>query len=90
MRWALAAFEDCQAQEVRNCFQRHGVRYLFPGRSIAILLGFPDSSQDADVFVEKTPENGVALVQALRERNLWSSGLRGIQKDSVIRWGCSA
>jgi len=30
------------------------------------LLGFPDTTQDADLFVEKSPANGAALVTALR------------------------
>ena len=37
------------------------------GKSGAILLGFPDTTQDADVFVERTLANGLALVAALRE-----------------------
>ena len=61
----MPAFEYRQAQEIRECFQRHGVRYLFLGKSGAILLGFPDTTQDADVFVEKTPPNCMALVAAL-------------------------
>src|SRR5712692_10071709 len=65
--WAMAAFEYRQAQEIRDCFQRQGVRYLFLGKSGAILLGFPDTTQDADLFVEKTPQNCEALVLALRE-----------------------
>jgi len=32
-----------------------------------MLLGFPDTTQDAHLFVEKTPENCVVLVLALRE-----------------------
>jgi hypothetical protein len=63
----MGAFEYRQAQEIRDSFQRHGVHYLFLGKSGAILLGFPDTTQDADIFVEKTPENGAALVAALRE-----------------------
>lgn len=43
--------------EIRDCFTRHGVRYLI-GKSGAILLGFPDTTQDADLFVDKTPANG--------------------------------
>jgi hypothetical protein len=62
-----ARFEYAQAEEIRDAFARHGVRYLFLGKSGAILLGFPDTTQDADVFVEKSPENGAALVKALRE-----------------------
>jgi hypothetical protein len=64
-----AAFEYRQAEEVRDAFQRHGVRYMFIGKSGAILLGFPDTTQDADVFVEKSPVNGRALVAALRSLN---------------------
>ncbi len=61
----MAAFEYRQAEEIRDAFAKHGVRYLFIGKSGAILLGFPDTTQDADVFAEKSPENGQALVAAL-------------------------
>ena len=63
----MGVFEYRQAQEIRDVFSRHGCRYLFIGKSGAILLGFPDTTQDADLFVEKSPENGRALVLALRE-----------------------
>jgi hypothetical protein len=63
----MGAFEYRQAQEIRDAFNRHGVRYLFIGKSGMILLGFPDTTQDADLFVDKSPENGRALVEALRE-----------------------
>ncbi len=63
----MRAFEYRQAEEIRDAFARHGVRYLFIGKSGAILLGFPDTTQDADVFVEKGAGNGRALVAALRE-----------------------
>jgi hypothetical protein len=60
-------FEYTQAEEIRDAFARHGVRYLFLGKSGAILLGYPDTTQDADLFVERSPENGAAAVAALRE-----------------------
>jgi len=63
----MATFEYRQAQEIRDSFTRNGCRYLFIGKSGAILLGFPDTTQDADLFVEKSPANGQALVAALRE-----------------------
>jgi hypothetical protein len=63
----MAAFEYRQAQEIRDTLARHGVRYLFIGKSGAILLGFPDTTQDADLFVERSPENGRALAVGLRE-----------------------
>jgi len=61
----MPAFEYRQAQEVRDSFSRHGVRYLFIGKSGAILLGFPDTTQDAVLFVDRSPSNGLALTSAL-------------------------
>ena len=63
----MGAFEYRQAEEIRDVFARHEVRYLFLGKSGAILLGFPDTTQDADLFLEKTPENGTAAAGALVE-----------------------
>jgi len=63
----MAVFEYRQAVEIRDAFTRHGCRYLFIGKSGAILLGYPDTTQDADLFVDKSPENGRNLVAALRE-----------------------
>jgi hypothetical protein len=78
----MGAFEYRQAQEIRDRFQHRGVRYLFLGKSGAILLGFPDTTQDADLFVEKTPENCAALVLALRELGF---GLTDSQAAEVER-----
>ncbi len=61
----MAAFEYRQAQDIRDAFERHGVRYLFIGKSGAILLGFPDTTQDADLFVAKGAGNGARVVAAL-------------------------
>jgi hypothetical protein len=63
----MAAFDYRQAEEIRDTFARHSCRYLFIGKSGAILLGFPDTTQDADLFVEKSARNGVSLVAAIRE-----------------------
>src|ERR1700722_2629317 len=65
--WDMAGFEYRQAKEVHEALRRHGCRYLFIGKSGAILLGFPDTTQDTDLFVEKSPANGAALVAAVRE-----------------------
>ena len=77
-----ARFEYAQAEEIRDAFGRHGVRYLFLGKSGAILLGFPDTTQDADVFVEKSPQNGAALVGALTELGF---ELTSTQADEIRR-----
>lgn len=78
----MAAFEYRQAQEIRDAFQRHGVRYLFIGKSGAILLGFPDTTQDADLYVERNPENGAALVASLLELGF---SLTDPQKTEIAR-----
>jgi hypothetical protein len=62
----MGAFEYRQAEEIRDRLAAHGVRYLFIGKSGAILLGFPDTTQDADLFVENSAANCRALVTALR------------------------
>lgn len=63
----MAGFDYKQAEEIRDVLNRHKVRYLFIGKSGAILLGYPDTTQDADLFVEKNAGNCEALVQALQE-----------------------
>src|SRR2546427_11025140 len=61
----MAAFEYRLAQEIRDAFARYGVKYLFIGKSGAFLLGYPDTTQDADLFVEKSTANCERLVHAL-------------------------
>ncbi|HVH69678.1 MAG TPA: hypothetical protein VNB49_01025 [Candidatus Dormibacteraeota bacterium] len=63
----MPAFEYRQAEEIKTGLERHAVRYLFIGKSGAILLGFPDTTQDADLFIDRNPANARALVEALRE-----------------------
>lgn len=63
----MAAFEYRQAEEIRDALGARGVRYLFIGKSGAILLGFPDTTQDADLFVDRGGENCRKLAAALRE-----------------------
>lgn len=78
----MAAFEYRQAEEIRDAFAQYGVRYLFIGKSGAVLLGFPDTTQDADLFVQKSPENGRAVVAALRAVGF---ELTDDQADEIIR-----
>ena len=63
----MAAFEYRQAEEIREKFAARGIRYLFLGKSGAILLGFPDTTQDADLYIERTAGNCRALAIGLRE-----------------------
>lgn len=78
----MPAFEYRQAQEIRDTFSRHRVRFLFIGKSGAILLGYPDTTQDADLFVEKSPQNGAAVAAALRELGF---DLTESQMDEIVR-----
>jgi hypothetical protein len=78
----MPSFEYRQAEEIRDALGRHGVRYLFIGKSGAILLGYPDTTQDADLFVEKDPANGRALVAALRDVGF---ALSAEQEAEIVR-----
>jgi len=60
-------FNPIQAQEVAAAFARNEVDYMFIGKSGAILLGYPGTTQDVDVFPRKDSENGQRIVSALRE-----------------------
>jgi hypothetical protein len=61
------SFHPAQAQEVAAAFAAHQVDYMFIGKSGAILLGYPSTTQDVDVFPRKDEENGRRIVAALSE-----------------------
>ncbi|CAN5577201.1 hypothetical protein BH20VER1_BH20VER1_24650 [soil metagenome] len=58
-------FTPEQAEEVAAAFAREGVDYLFIGKSGAILLGYPDTTQDVDVFLPRSGENAARVLRAL-------------------------
>lgn len=60
-------FRPLQAEEIARAFQDEGVDYLFIGKSGAILLGYPGTTQDVDIFPARTPGNGRRIVIALRK-----------------------
>lgn len=60
------AIDYRQLAELRDTLACHDVAYLVIGKSGALLHGFPDTTQNADLFIRKTPDNGRALVEALR------------------------
>src|SRR5437016_399213 len=80
--WVMAAFEYRQAQELRDAFARRGVQYLFLGKSGAILLGFPDTTQDVDLFPQRSRENGQAMLEALHDMRFT---LTETQTDEILR-----
>ena len=63
----MAAFEFGNAEELGRVFNHHGVKYLFFGKSEAILLGYSDTTQDVDLYVDKHSENCEKVVTALLE-----------------------
>jgi hypothetical protein len=74
-------FHPLQAQEIARAFQEHDVDYLFLGKSGAILLGYPGTTQDVDVFPRRSAENGRRIVNL---RNIIASKrASGRQKDLV-------
>jgi hypothetical protein len=42
-------FHPLQAEEIARAFNEKGVDYLFIGKSGAILLGYPGTTQDVDI-----------------------------------------
>jgi len=60
-------FQPEQARVIAHAFESQGVDYLFIGKGGAILLGFPGMTQDVDVFLARSPENGRRIVLALRQ-----------------------
>ena len=60
-------FRPVQAEEIARAFEEEGVEYLFIGKSGAILLGYPGTTQDVDIFPDRSPENGRRIIAALRK-----------------------
>jgi hypothetical protein len=63
----MSVFSYKQGERLAEAFNRWGVNYLFIGKSGAIFYGFPETTQDADIFPAKSPENGQKIISALRE-----------------------
>ena len=60
-------FRPLQAEEIARAFNERGVEYLFIGKSGAILLGYPGTTQDVDLYPARSPDNGRKIVAALRQ-----------------------
>lgn len=59
-------FTPAQAEELAAAFAAEGVDYLFIGKSGAILLGYPETTQDVDIFLPRSRENAERVLRALR------------------------
>jgi len=58
-------FNPVQAEQVAFAFAQHQVDYMFIGKSGAILLGYPGTTQDVDVYPRKNEDNGRRIIDAL-------------------------
>lgn len=61
------SFYPAQARELAEAFNAHGVDYMLIGKSGAILLGFPGTTQDVDVYPARSEENGRRIIEALTQ-----------------------
>ena len=59
-------FTPAQAEELAAAFSQEDVDYLFIGKSGAILLGYPETTQDVDIFLPRSRENAERVIRALR------------------------
>jgi hypothetical protein len=85
-------FHPLQAVEIARAFEEAGVEYLFIGKGGAVLLGFPGTTQDVDVFVARSPENAERIVRALRKAGFAIDGplekdIRGAKDFVQIKTG---
>jgi hypothetical protein len=63
-------------------FKKHDVKYLFIGKGAAILYGYPGTTQDIDIFPEKSEKNCLNLVRALKENGFH---LDQILEDAILQ-----
>ena len=59
-------FTPLQAQRINQALRAVGAEYLFIGKSGAILLGYPSTTQDVDLFLPKSLVNARKVIRALR------------------------
>ena len=63
----MAAIDSAQLDELTNALENHGVKYLYIGKSAAIVHGFADTTQDADIFLDHDLENKAKAIRALEQ-----------------------
>lgn len=58
-------FTLADARQLAAALDAEGVDYLIIGLGAAILMGFPGTTQDVDLFLPKSRDNAEALIRAL-------------------------
>jgi hypothetical protein len=65
-----------------EAFKKRGVKYLFIGKGAAILYGYPGTTQDIDIFPQKSEKNCKNLIMALKEIGFH---LDNILEDAILQ-----
>ena len=64
-------FTPAQAEELAAAFAREQVDYLFIGKSGAILLGYPETTQDVDILLDLIhAPDGIESFEAAKSRRV--------------------
>ncbi|MGH9412107.1 MAG: hypothetical protein ACRD0Y_00045 [Terriglobales bacterium] len=79
---ALKLKTRCEPPDTSTGAARAILRYLFLGKPGAILLGLPDTTQDAGLFVEKSPQNARRVLAALQDLGF---NLAAAQAEEIAR-----
>jgi len=56
-------------EKIKKVFNKLQIEYMFIGKGAAIMQGFPDTSQDVDIYPQKNLENNKKIVKALKKLN---------------------
>ena len=62
----MGAIDARQLRMLTETLDQHEVEYLYIGKSAAIIHGFADTTQDADIYVNHSEENKQRLAAALK------------------------
>ena len=63
----MAAIDNRQLTRLTNALEKNGIEYLYIGKSAAIIHGFADTTQDADIYVRPGEKNKESLIAALKD-----------------------
>ena len=61
----MGTIESAQLDELTRALEEHGVKYLYIGKSAAIVHGFADTTQDADIFLDHSGDNKANVIRSL-------------------------
>jgi hypothetical protein len=59
-------FDVSHVEALTQAFRAQQVDFLIMGKGAAIIMGYPATTLDVDLFLPKSPENGAKVVAALQ------------------------